>query len=556
MRRGLAVNVALAVASSAVFLAVLEGAARLLEKPRPPRPDVAGYIWDWDDKMPGGFYVMKSDGVGWPPWEEFNGDGVRDRTRSREKPEGLKRIAILGDSVTLGTELRPEEAYPQRLEARYRAEGRRVEVMNVALWGWSPRQERIAWQRIARAYRPDQAVLAVCLNDIPELFNNLSRPPRWLSELHARSALVRLAVNAEGREIDNVESLFAEPEAPRVRAALDGFFEEVRALRREVEADGAAFAMIVFPFRFQVESGAPPPVVQERIASFFAGERVPCLDLLPVLARVGPAAFVDYDHLSVSGAALVADTLHASGLLVEGDAGDVLREAVGDRADEPVAVARALRDPSAAVRKAAADALGAMGQGARGSVDALFEALDDRSEAVRHAAAQALARIGTGAADRARLVAALPNADAYVSAFAAWSLGNLGGDAKEAVPDLVRALAREETNAVVAGALARVGPAAAEAVPALVEALRSENADRRWRAARTLGRIGPPAAAAVPALTGALVDPQATVRQHAARALGRLGPAALSAAADLQRATGDSDEQVRREAKQALDRLN
>ena len=65
--------------------------------------------------------------------------------------------------------------------------------MNVALWGWSTRQERIAWQRIARGYRPDAAVLAVCLNDIPELFNNLSRPPRWLAALHARSALVRAA---------------------------------------------------------------------------------------------------------------------------------------------------------------------------------------------------------------------------------------------------------------------------------------------------------------------------------------------------------------------------
>ena len=112
--------------------------------------------------------------------------------------------------------------------------------MNVGLMGWSTRQQRIAWQRIARAYRPDQAILAVCLNDIPELFDNLSRPPRWLVRLHERSALARLVVNAEGREIDNVERLFAEPDAPRVREAMDRFFQEVRALRREVEADGAA----------------------------------------------------------------------------------------------------------------------------------------------------------------------------------------------------------------------------------------------------------------------------------------------------------------------------
>jgi len=55
LRRGLLVNVALGVASALVFLAVLEGAARLLEKPRPEKREVADYIWDWDDMMPGGF---------------------------------------------------------------------------------------------------------------------------------------------------------------------------------------------------------------------------------------------------------------------------------------------------------------------------------------------------------------------------------------------------------------------------------------------------------------------------------------------------------------------
>ena len=153
MRRDFLVNPALGLGVSVLLLAALEGGARLALKRRPPRPAVAGYIWDWDDKMPGGFYVMKFDGVGWPPWEEFNGDGLRDRTRTKEKPEGWTRIAILGDSVTLGAELSPHEAYPQLLEARFAAQGRRAEVMNVALWGWSTRQQRIAWQKIARQYR-------------------------------------------------------------------------------------------------------------------------------------------------------------------------------------------------------------------------------------------------------------------------------------------------------------------------------------------------------------------------------------------------------------------
>ncbi len=607
-RRELAANLSLGVGASVFFLAALEGGARLVEKRRPARPDVADYIWDWDDKMPGGFYVMSSDGVGWPPWEEFNADGLRDRTRTREKPDGVTRIAVLGDSVTLGAELTPQEAFPQLLEARFAAEGRRAEVMNVALWGWSTRQERIAWQRIARQYRPDQAVLAVCLNDIPELFNNLEQPPRWLRALHERSALVRLLVTAEGREIDSVERLFSEPDTPRVREALDRFFQEVRTLRREVEADGAKLALVVFPFRFQVEPGAPPPVVQERIARCCEDEGLECLDLLPTIQRAGPGAFLDYDHLSPSGARLVSDTLHASRLLAKAASEPlVLGEALARRGDPGARAARQWLDvrrtaPTAAAiaaiatvlvrpepseRRAAAWGLGVSGQaasavgdavarlarvdespgvraasaralggiGSRAAVPALSLALGDPSESVRAAAAQALVRLGPTPADVDALVGALSSSDAYVAAFAAWSLGNLGAAAEPAVGELARALARDETNAVVAGALARIGPAAKSAVPELVLALASVDDGRRWRAARTLGRIGPAAETGVDALTAALQDPSSVVRAHAARALGRIGEAARSAAPALQRATGDREAGVRDEARLALERL-
>jgi HEAT repeat protein/lysophospholipase L1-like esterase len=593
--REVATNLGLAVGVGTLFLLVLEGGARLVEKRRPPRREVADYIWDWDDKMPGGFYVMKSDGVGWPPWEEFNADGLRDRTRTHERPEGYRRIVLLGDSVTLGAELAPSEAFPQLLEARFAAEGRRTEVMSVALWGWSTRQERTAWQRIARAYKPDQAVLAVCLNDIPELQNNLTRPPAWLVSLNERLALVRLLIDPQGREIDSVERLFAEPGSPRVREALGRFFEEVRALRRDVAQDGASFALVVFPFRFQIEPSAPAPEVQRRIAEFCRDDQVSCLDLLPTIAKLGPAAFLDYDHLSPAGHGLVADTLRTSGLLLQGDsdpellrrglerahAGSVSQSArlqaierLLDAADPSVrqaaawglgstgtaaqghaaALAARLRsDDEPGVRMASARALGEIG--ARGSAPQLFEALHDPSESVRAAAASALNRIGPTADDVPALSAALASPDRYVAGFAAWSLGNIGAAAEPAVPQLVKALARDELNAVVAGALARIGPAAGAAVPELVRALGSEDDARRFRAARTLGRIGPPAAAAVGPLTTALGDSSSVVRSHAARALGRIGPAAKPAAAALQRATGDRDAAVRDEARKALERL-
>ncbi len=604
----LLVNVALSVVVSVVFLAVLEGTARLLEKPEPAPREVAEYIWDWDEKMPGGFYVMRSEAVGWPPAQEFNGDGLRDRTRPREKPEGVWRVAVLGDSVTLGDGLRPYQSYPRVLEARLHAAGHRIEVMNVALWGWSTRQERIAWQRIARGYHPDQAILAVCLNDIPELHNNLTRPPEWLIRLHESSALVRLVVGAEGREIENVERLFETPQAPRVREALDSFFEEVRLLRSEVEADGATFAVVVFPFRFQTEEGAPRPVVQERIASFCLAEGLTCVDMLAPLQEIGPSAFSDYDHLSHPGSVATAEALLASGLLPEGYSsvaalerhfqgrGDPAAHAVVEWLDARAAplgdagrgaLAEALGAKEAPARMAAAWALETLGPGAAGAepalvealgsdpepgvrafvaralgaleptgppvVPALFEALDDPHEAVRHAAAWALAKPGLSDADVVRLEETLGSDDRYVVAFAAWRLGNLGQRARPAVPALVETLEQPGVHAVTFGALARIGPAAGEAVPALVEELSSPDGGRRWRAAKGLGRIGPGASGGVPALIATMEgDRSERVRAHAARALGRIRDPSPSTTAALQGATGDGNEWVRREARQAL----
>ena len=280
-------NILLSVASAvASSWALLEGGARVLERRNPPKK-VADYLWDWEQRWDGDFYTVGSDAVGWPPWQEFNADGLRDRARPVEKLPGTRRVVALGDSVTLGAGIEAAEAWPQRLEAGYAGEGRPVEVLNVALWGWSTRQERIAYTRLARAHHPDQVLLAVCLNDIPELQNNLSRPPQWLRGLFERSALVRRVVDAEGREIRDVEELFRRPDSAPVREAFGRFFAEVRELRREVQADGATLGLIVFPFRLQVVADAPAPTAQETIRSFCEGEGLRCLDLLPTLRPRG-----------------------------------------------------------------------------------------------------------------------------------------------------------------------------------------------------------------------------------------------------------------------------
>jgi len=586
---GLAVNLALAAASLTVAFGGAEFLCRTLE-PKPP-PAAADYITDWQN-WDGEFYTVKSTAVGWPPWEDYNSEGLRDHEHTLVKRPGSWRVACLGDSVTLGWGIQPYEAWPQTLEDLAAATGRDFDVMNVALGGWATRQELIAYRRIARRYHPDQVLLGICLNDVPEMQNNLSRPPRLLAELHHRSALVRRLIGARRREITSVEQLFSAPEAENVREGYRRMFADLRALRDEVRADGGRFAVLVFPFRFQVEPGAPPPLAQRTIGEFCRQEGIGCLDLLPALRGLGPAAFHDYDHFSPAGARAVAQYLVDSRLMLAqqgvepGDAAAAPGPPTPPVRD-PAPLLRALRDPSSSEqgRIAAARALGTLGEAGAKAVPALVAALEDHGHSVRVAAAWALGDVGPPAGTAIpALVTALGDRDPLLRAGAAHAMGEIGGPARLGLHALIAHLSDQDERVrwnaadavgkigpgpesldalrviladvdgpgrgLAAQSLGRVGPEARVAVPELIEVAFDPRLDVRWRAVWALGRIGPAAASAVPALRRALADPE--LRWRAAEALGGIGSGAREAVPDLVGLLQDPSSSVRWRAAGAL----
>ena len=74
-----------------------------------------------------------------------NNLGLRGKDITQKKPEGTKRILILGDSFTFGLYVNNSETYPALLEKMYVEDGHKVEVINAGFAdGWSP-DEHYAW---------------------------------------------------------------------------------------------------------------------------------------------------------------------------------------------------------------------------------------------------------------------------------------------------------------------------------------------------------------------------------------------------------------------------
>ncbi len=226
-----------------------------------------------------------------------------------------------------------------------------------------------------------------------------------------------------------------------------------------------------------------------------------------------------------------------------------------DRAGRALTALRTLTaDPVAAVRVAAAEAIGLVGPAAAPVAEDLIALLKDTDETVRCRAAEALGRVADAATVPA-LVAELDAPSPGVRAAAARALGAFGPSAGPAAPALVRLLQDpEESVRQAAGeAVGRVGPLPEEATATLAEGLASSDTLVRAQTAEAIGAIGESAADAAPALAEALSNGTDHVRAKAAEALGKIGESAAEVAVPvLVRALRDKDNWVSALAAEAL----
>jgi lysophospholipase L1-like esterase len=162
----------LSLAASCLVLAGLEGAlalqARLVDARQPGAAGLAADIPpEWAKR------VVHVDGARSAYYwhghlEVFDENKMRRTTPFPARKNGLGRVVVVGDSLTYGQGLDANDAYPAVLERRLRADGYRIEVLNLGQPAAQSEDVARTVREFVPALKPDLVVYGICLNDFLE----------------------------------------------------------------------------------------------------------------------------------------------------------------------------------------------------------------------------------------------------------------------------------------------------------------------------------------------------------------------------------------------------
>jgi lysophospholipase L1-like esterase len=108
-----------------------------------------------------------------------NSQGLRDdREYAVDKPPGVLRIAMLGDSFTEGWGTAEQDTFSSRIERLYADQGVKAEVLNTGVGNYNSIQEVEVFLTRFYRYHPDIVVLNVTFNDAEPVPHD--RPPPLL----------------------------------------------------------------------------------------------------------------------------------------------------------------------------------------------------------------------------------------------------------------------------------------------------------------------------------------------------------------------------------------
>jgi lysophospholipase L1-like esterase len=362
----------------ALACVVCEIGARMIFPPPPEAARQPQITYRYDPEIR---YVMEPSQRGWidDGLISVNAMGFRGPEVISPKPSGLFRIAVIGDSVTLGWGVADDETFAAQVERHLhgRFPNQSLDVVNLGVGGYDTRQEVTLLKRNLALLEPDLVVVGFYSNDAPDAADDnggsgagtagaggtriaVSHPENGQA-LHMNptpaagwNAWLRKsrAIYVVGRAINRVlgkgewgmarYSMELDILQGRDSPALDQAWKTVATqfgnLRTLADAHGFAVDVVILPCKEQVMGQYPHAKYQSRVRAIVEPLGFTVIDPLPVMAesKTKGELYIPYDrnHPSAFGHRLIAETISqylddhirfpsVSGTIASGGAGSV-----------------------------------------------------------------------------------------------------------------------------------------------------------------------------------------------------------------------------------------
>lgn len=260
---------------------------------------------------------------------ETNSAGMRDREHGFDKPLGVYRILVLGDSFMEANQVKLEDAFVSVLEKSLSNKtGRVIEVVNASVSGWGTDDELTYLMREGVKYRPDLVLVAMTLhNDVSDNlveeyheFNNGRIEQRpvimvpWSSHLsvsvkewmashsHLYQVILRgirvNVVSKQGRSLQShVAGLLRRVPESHIQVGWEMTRELLQKMRQTADTINARMVIMLLPLSVQVYEETLPDFLasnslkevdidlfkpQKVMQAIGVDIRVPIVDLHPV----------------------------------------------------------------------------------------------------------------------------------------------------------------------------------------------------------------------------------------------------------------------------------
>jgi lysophospholipase L1-like esterase len=244
----------------------------------------------------------------------INSRGLRNPEVAAAREPGVRRIVVLGDSLTFGWGVSEAETYPRTLERLLNQSGRRYDVINAGVGNYNTAQE-VAWFRErGLVYEPDEVVLGFYINDAEPTPH---RSEGWLASRSYLYVVLASSWDALQRQlgmkkgyVEYYADLYHESN-PGWRACQEAL-EQLAAMCR---ARNIRLTVAMLPELHDVEDTYPFRFVHDKVAAVLGRQGVPVLDLNGAFRRHDPKSLwvsPGDAHPNATAQRIIADRLFAS----------------------------------------------------------------------------------------------------------------------------------------------------------------------------------------------------------------------------------------------------